>query len=181
MATPELRTVRDVIAWSYASLACAHSALKAGRTKHAQTDWMIRAKLFRGLRTGQMRMGSLFDDERLKLVEQPTCAHCGGEGPMAIDHLIPRFVGGSDGGDNLVRACRSCNSSKGKRDLLVWHDIRGTFPPLMILRRYLKLVAGICAQAELLDCGVDDPRVKELPFDLDRLPRRFPILAELRL
>ena len=64
MPTPELRTVREIIAWSYANLACAHAALKDGRVKHARTDWMIRAKLFRGLKDGSMRMGGLFDDER---------------------------------------------------------------------------------------------------------------------
>jgi hypothetical protein len=128
-----------------------------------------------------MKMGSLFDDERLKLVEQPVCSHCGAGGPMAIDHLIPRAVGGTDRADNLIRACRPCNSSKGKRDLLTWHDSRGTFPRLMVLRRYLKIVADVCKDAELLGEPLDDPRIAQLPVDLSRLPRTFPPLSELEL
>jgi len=181
MATPKLVTVRDLIAWCYANVACAHSALAAGRIKHKPIDWMIRAKLFRGLREGTMRMGGLFDDERIKLVEQPKCTYCGAEGQLSIDHLIPRVAGGADGQHNLVRACRSCNSSKGKRDLLLWYDRRGTFPPVLLLRRYLKLVASSCDAAGLLECSLDDPRLAQLPFEIERLPRKFPPLKDLAL
>lgn len=179
--TPDLATVRDAIAWSYANLACAHSALKAERIKHAQIDWMIRAKLYRGIRMGTMKMGDLFDDERLKLTAQPTCAYCGTDGPLAIDHLIPRASGGGDRENNLVRACRSCNSSKGKSDLLAWFAHRQQFPPLMLLRRYLKIVFAECGASQLLDCELVDPRLKDLPFDLQHLPREFPALANLKL
>lgn len=181
MPTPELRTPRQIIAWSYANLACAHAALSDGRTKHRQTDWMIRAKLFRGLCDGAMRMGGVFDDERLKLVEEPRCAYCGDGGPLTIDHLLARAEGGTDAGHNLVRACRPCNSSKGKRDLLVWYESRNQFPPLMLLRRYLKLAAAACEQRNLFDRELTDPELTYLPFALDRVPTKFPPLKELRL
>jgi hypothetical protein len=99
----DLYTVRERIAWSYANLACAHAALSDGRIKHNRVDWMIRAKLFRGLREGTMRMGSLFDDERAQLIEMPVCAYCGVEGSLSIDHLIPRVSGGSHAQHNLLR------------------------------------------------------------------------------
>lgn len=179
--TPELLTVRDAIAWSYANLACAHADLSAGRVKHTQTDWMIRAKFFRGMRDGIMKMGSLYDDERVKLIELPLCAYCCTSDFLSIDHLIPRAAGGDDRDHNLVRACRSCNSSKGKRDLLTWMAARNCFPPLLLLRRYLKIVFAECSRSSLLDCDLADVRLAELPFDIRLLPREFPPLAELRL
>lgn len=53
------------------------------------------------------------------------CYYCGwkqapvvrpGEG-LAIDHVVPRCKGGGDEIENLVPACRSCNSIKGKRTI----------------------------------------------------------------
>jgi 5-methylcytosine-specific restriction endonuclease McrA len=32
-----------------------------------------------------------------------------------VDHVIPKSMGGTDDPENLVAACRSCNSSKGPR------------------------------------------------------------------
>lgn len=40
------------------------------------------------------------------------CAYCGAEGEMTRDHDIPVSRGGVDSIDNVVPACRSCNSSK---------------------------------------------------------------------
>lgn len=37
-----------------------------------------------------------------------------------IDHVHPRSKGGTDDDDNLVLACRSCNSSKGAKSLEEW-------------------------------------------------------------
>ena len=181
MPTPELRTVRDVLAWSYANLASTHAALKDGRIKHVRTDWMIRAKLFRGLRDGTMRMGGLFDDERLALIAFPRCAYCDAAGPLAIDHLIPRAAGGTDDSHNLVRACQTCNSSKGRRDFLAWHISQKRFPPVLLLRRYLKIVAAYCERASIMDQAFDHPEVATLPFDIRLLPLDFPPLADLRL
>lgn len=42
-----------------------------------------------------------------------TCRYCGSrEGMMHIDHMIPGSRGGTDEMDNLITACRSCNTSK---------------------------------------------------------------------
>jgi len=45
-----------------------------------------------------------------------TCQYCGSrEGPMTIDHVIPRSHGGGDTWSNLVCACARCNNKKGDR------------------------------------------------------------------
>jgi hypothetical protein len=44
------------------------------------------------------------------------CRYCGSTtATLTIDHIVPRIQGGADGLDNLVVACRACNSRKGGR------------------------------------------------------------------
>jgi 5-methylcytosine-specific restriction endonuclease McrA len=40
------------------------------------------------------------------------CYYCGANKPLTEDHLIPLKRGGTDNIENIVPACRSCNSSK---------------------------------------------------------------------
>jgi len=45
-----------------------------------------------------------------------TCQYCGTrEGPMTVDHVVPRVLGGKDTWENLVCACVRCNNKKGDR------------------------------------------------------------------
>jgi 5-methylcytosine-specific restriction endonuclease McrA len=46
-----------------------------------------------------------------------TCQYCGRNGSerMTIDHVVPRYLGGKTIWENVVSACRSCNTSKGNR------------------------------------------------------------------
>jgi 5-methylcytosine-specific restriction endonuclease McrA len=47
------------------------------------------------------------------------CAYCLCHGaPLAIDHVEPIANGGRHVLDNIVPACESCNSSKGRHGLL---------------------------------------------------------------
>jgi 5-methylcytosine-specific restriction endonuclease McrA len=44
------------------------------------------------------------------------CQYCGSRnGPVTIDHIIPRDRGGVDTWENLVCACVTCNNRKGNR------------------------------------------------------------------
>lgn len=44
------------------------------------------------------------------------CQYCGtGKGPMTVDHVIPRTMGGRETWTNLVCACARCNNKKGNR------------------------------------------------------------------
>ena len=46
------------------------------------------------------------------------CAKCGKPLPLektTIDHLIPKYRGGTDGMSNLIPMCKRCNKQKGSR------------------------------------------------------------------
>ena len=49
------------------------------------------------------------------------CAYCGVTlSRPHLDHFVPMSKGGTDERDNLIPACKSCNSSKGNKSFLVW-------------------------------------------------------------
>lgn len=170
MKQPE--TIGNRLYWCYANLAMSHAAVSHGSQKLDRRHFMIRSRLFAGLCKGTMKIGPIADDERLKLTLPQACAYCGSRERLSVDHLIPRKKGGADAGENMVWACRSCNSSKGATDALEWLSNRQQFPPLLLLRRYLKLAVDHCARNELL--GLPIEASADLPFSLEALPRAFP-------
>jgi hypothetical protein len=179
VAVPEIRTVGELLHWSYANLAMAHAAVTQEALAYGRTHFIIRARLYKGLRTGTMTIGPLADDERLKLVLPQACAYCGTRERLSADHIVPRAREGPDVGDNLIWACRACNSSKGARDLLAWLEHRGEFPPLLLLRRYLKLAVEMCVARGVMDRF--HAEVTDLPMDLTRVPQSYPAPALLKL
>ena len=126
-----------------------------------------------------MNIGVLADDERLKLVLPQACCYCGGGEHLCVDHMIARKRGGFDIGDNLVWSCRHCNSSKGANDMLEWLLARGEFPPLLLLRRYLKLAIIFCSEQHIMATAITE--VNDLPFALAAIPHTFPAPSELEL
>lgn len=181
MAKREFNIVKELLFWSYANLAMAHTAVDRKQEKYAPFNYMIRARLFKGLMEESMNIRTIFDDEKIKLLAGNKCSYCGATENLALDHIFPLKLGGKDAGDNLVYACRSCNSSKGKKDLLEWMDYRNTFPPLMILRRYLKLVIVYCIENNLMECFVEDLKNQKLPFNIEHVPVNYPKPCKLKL
>lgn len=57
--------------------------------------------------------------EIYKLYNSP-CIYCGSLENIQIDHVIPIARGGTHGIGNLVSACMSCNTSKGKKFISEW-------------------------------------------------------------
>jgi hypothetical protein len=178
---PKIRTVREHIAWAYANLALAHSALQDGVVEYTKVHFIVRNKLYHGLVSGKMSMRSIYDDERLKMTVPQACYYCGSIKNLAVDHLIPRIRGGPDESDNLIWACRRCNSSKKGRDMLEWMQSLASFPSILLLRRYIKIVSRYCEQYGCMDGELSVLDNLDLPFDLRLLPVDLPPLRDLRL
>lgn len=106
------------------------------------------------------------------------CWYCGRSvsdcGPLTADHVFPRLKGGEDVCDNLIMACRSCNSSKDAKDLLAWYHDRGEFPSLRVLAHYLKLVNLYAISKGLLDQPLEALEKSDLPFDFRYFPLAYP-------
>jgi len=51
------------------------------------------------------------------------CAYCQ-ESATTLDHVVPISKGGAHSKANLVPACKSCNSSKHDKTLIVWLTTR---------------------------------------------------------
>jgi hypothetical protein len=181
MAKQQIETVRELIYISYSNLAMAHTAVDKKQEKYGAFNYMIRSRLFKGLITGTMNMRTIFDDEKIKLLTGQICNYCGSTDRLALDHIFPQKYGGQDDAENLIFACRTCNSSKGKKDLMEWMNFRGQFLPLMIIRRYLKLTFNYCNENGLLDKKIEELKDLELPFKIDLLPINFPSPKELIL
>jgi hypothetical protein len=178
---PEIKTVQEHIAWSYANLARADKALRDGVKKYAVVHHMVRARLYKGLCDHTMSMATLYKDERLKMTVPQACYYCGSTAKLSVDHLIPRIKGGADESDNLIWACRSCNSSKRDKDMLKWMFDKELFPSILLLRRYLKIIMRYCEVNQLLELDLEDALPMDLPFDLRLLPHSYPALEELVL
>ena len=176
---PTIRTIGDTLYWCYANLAMAHSAVESRSSVYSQTHFMIRSRLYSGLQKGTMDLGSIADDERLKMILPQACNYCGNKSNLSIDHLIPKAKGGADKAGNMVWACKSCNSAKSDTDLLDWYNTKNVFPPLLLLRRYLKIAIEFCREANLLTINVEES--PELPFSLKSIPHNFPKPTELVL
>lgn len=48
------------------------------------------------------------------------CINCGAHKNLTIDHIVPVSKGGGNEIRNLQTLCKSCNSSKGVKDMLEW-------------------------------------------------------------
>jgi hypothetical protein len=176
---PEMLTIGDRLYWAYANLGMAHAAIESQAAKYGRNHFIVRSKLYTGLRKGSLQPGPLADDDRLKMILPQACCYCGSGELLAADHLIPRKRGGPHTGENLVWACRSCNSSKGAIDAMEWLARQNRFPPLLLLRRYLKLAIQFSREKEILHLLLQDAPV--LPFVISAIPEWWPPPTELQL
>jgi|APHig6443717497_1056834.scaffolds.fasta_scaffold190174_1 hypothetical protein len=180
MKEKEFKTIGEYFYWLYANMSMAHAALKKSHLKYGKVDYMIRSKIYKGLTDVTMNISSLYDDEKDKLSNN-ICAYCGAVGKLSLDHLIPRKIGGADSGDNLVYACKKCNSSKNDKDLIQWYIQKDEFPPILVLRRYLKLTHFYLKTSNLLEMDFNELKNKVEYFRIDLLPYSFPSPDKLKL
>jgi hypothetical protein len=51
---------------------------------------------------------------------------------------------------------------------------KNQFPPLMILRRYLKLIIKFCDKENLMDVAIEELHNQNYPFKIELVPINFP-------
>lgn len=177
----EKLSVKERLFWAYANLAMAQSALSKEQSKYLTVNYMVRAKLYKGLIDGTMNIGTFFDDEKIKLNVGLKCNYCGDINKLSYDHLIPRSKLKLDDSNNILVACRECNSSKSDLDLLEWMNKKEFTLPILVLRRYLKLLVNYCKLNDLMEMSVTDLTNTDIPFRIDLIPTTLPSPVKLIL
>ena len=80
----------------------------------------------RGARRYARKVGAIgrgITGEERKILKEEyfyRCAYCNNIAPLEIDHITPLIKGGRHEIENSVPACKSCNTSKGAKPLLIW-------------------------------------------------------------
>ena len=99
--------------WAYALQAMAWN-MDWEKIEYTKLDFMLRAKLFKQLCEGKAEPRTFQIDLQQKLMQRPMCTYCGNSNleELSMDHIFPKSKGGEDTADNLIWACKSCNSSK---------------------------------------------------------------------
>ncbi len=174
-------SLREHFAWSYGMLAMVHAAVGDGKSRYEPLHYMIRGRFRNGYISGKIKMRPLHDDEKTKIAHATTCCYCGRDAKLSLDHLIPQLRGGPDSADNITYACKSCNSSKGSKDMVLWLASKDRFPAILVFRRYLKLAARWCEEADLMDTSWSSVPDAALPFDKRSLRVNWPALPVHRL
>jgi hypothetical protein len=176
MAEVKPKTVGQSLYWSYANLVMAWVSRIRRDSSYEKFHYIIRSKNYYGYLRGTMKIGSFLKDEQRKLILSEFCSYCGSRDDLTLDHMIPRMKSGPHSADNLVVACRSCNSSKHARDLLEWMAAKQEFPSLTVLSRYLKIAIAHCVQHDVMYMPLEQAinLAPPLPFAIALIPHRFP-------
>ena len=151
-------------------------ALKSGKTKFDQQCYMVRAFNFKKLREGKRKIHDLYINNVWKMQRGQHCFYCGKDDEkLTVDHIFPRSKDGEDTADNVVLACRSCNSSKSNLDLLEWYSKREMGWPLpYIFAYYFKHVYLYAVNHDLLDKTSEAIDAMDLPFKYEYMPLLYP-------
>jgi hypothetical protein len=110
----------------------------------------------------------------LRLGRLGKCIRCATPvGDLSGDHIIPTSKGGPLGAENYMPLCRSCNASKGDRDLLDWwykSDRWATELPDDVIIAYCRLMFVLCQGQQRLD----DPATPSMIRACDDFARAMP-------
>jgi hypothetical protein len=109
-------------------------------------------KKFKQLQSGEIEWSTTVR-EWLREHEKPDeCIYCGKKGDLTTEHILPTSRGGPDTTDNVIRVCKSCNSSKGSERLYEWYTEENRDKiPRIAEGKYLKLLYEIHKKNNSLD------------------------------
>lgn len=132
--------MRDLIYWLYAEL--------IARAAGFEGNYGFVISRYKKLKSGEMKWSSTVRDWQKELEKGRACVYCGATKGLSADHIVPQSRAGVDlrvrslleSSDNIVCACRTCNSSKGDRDVFEWYGREQLdHIPKLVLSKFLKL------------------------------------------
>jgi hypothetical protein len=112
MPPPYVKTIREEILYEYAKL--------ISRSAYGTLERAFITDRFMKLRDGEINISDTIREWEREQELPKECVFCGAKEDLSTDHLIPKNRGGDDSADNLVQACKSCNSSRGDKGIFEW-------------------------------------------------------------
>lgn len=150
MPAPSINTIRDLIYYQYAKIIADSVGIKKS-SRGAYYGFVI--DRVNKLRSGEITMSSITRELKAQIrATDNECVYCKSRDELSWDHIIPRVKGGLDTAENLVRCCKSCNSSKGSKGIYSWVGIDNKDSlPRLIAGKYLKLLFDLHKNRGTLD------------------------------
>ena len=105
-----VKTIRDLIFWEYARL-LSDPALSNSK------QFPLITNEFKELQTGLKWSEILLEDIN---TDTTKCSYCNSSDELTYDNIVPERTCHHSEIHNLVKACKTCSTSKGNRDLIAW-------------------------------------------------------------
>ncbi len=172
-------TVKQHIYHNYANLSMAHAAIAAKRRDYGDKDYEIRSAMFRDLMNGAKKIRPISEDDQF--LSRDHCNYCGSKKKLTTDYIFPKGTFPEYKKENEMIACSFCKSSRKNMDLLEWMETSEDFLPLMVLRRYFKLVHLFCQENDLMNMDLEEALEYELPFEMQYWPEKFWPAGDIKL
>ena len=181
MSERTFKSLSELLYWSYANLQMVDAACNMGKDTYDRTCYMIRSKAYKAYCEGRWKISDLYKQQMEKLQQSNhACAYCGkvfiSPKEATIDHIFPRIKGGSNEMENIVFACKTCNSSKDDKDMFGWYrEHFNTFPSIYLTANYLKKIYLYAQANNLLNEELSTLDTLDLPFDWHCIPKKYPV------
>ncbi|MBK6505686.1 MAG: hypothetical protein IPG02_08475 [Ignavibacteria bacterium] len=172
-------TAKRLLYHNYANLSMAHAAIVAKRKDYGDKDYEIRSAMFRDLMNGTKKIRPISEDDQF--LSKDHCNYCGSNKKLTTDYIFPKGAFPEYENENEMIACSVCKKSRKNMDLLEWMDSGEDFLPLMVIRRYFKLVHLFCLEKDLMSMDLDEALEYDLPFEMQYWPEKFWPAGDLKL
>jgi len=149
MPASNVKTIKQIIFWQYAKIVSESAGL-------GKKNYGMIMSTYKKLCDNSISWSSSVR-EWLKEREQGNeCIYCGNAEKLTTDHILPRICGGEDIPDNVVSACKSCNSSKGSKGLYEWRGLDAKDNHHRVSEgKYLKYLHSLHKKQGTLDAQMD--------------------------
>jgi len=144
-----VKTIQDEILYEYAKL--------ISRSAYGKLERAFITNRFFKLKNGTIKISDTIREWEREQTLPKECVYCKSTIDLSTDHLIPKNRGGDDSADNLVLACKSCNSSKGDKGVFEWLGLeKKDNLHRLVAGKYLKQLIKIHQERGTLNVSIND-------------------------
>jgi len=144
-----VKTIHDEILYEYAKL--------ISRSAYGNLERAFITDRYQKLKDGSIKISDTIREWEREQTLPKECVYCGLKEDFSTDHLISPKRGGDDSSDNLVLACKKCNSSKGEKGVFEWLGLKEKDDlHRLVAGKYLKQLLKIHQEYGTLNIGIND-------------------------